>query len=156
MKLTIGRKLSMGLGVMLAMVITLGCVAYFTQKRVEAEMKSYQDVRKLNAMITARIVDHYKWMDGLASGVFIQGKAFKGKLDPDECDLGKWMATFKPYSEEIAGPLQGPAGAASQTARHRGKDTRCIQDRQYRQRPPDICRGDRTGSPHCAGDTLWR
>jgi methyl-accepting chemotaxis protein len=39
----------------------------------------------------------------------MQGKAFTGKLDHTECNLGKWLATFKPYSDEIAGPFNALA-----------------------------------------------
>ena len=106
MKMTIGRKLSLGLGVVLFMVLIMGIVFYWATAQVQDEMNQYLAVRNLNGLLTARIMDHYKWMDGLASGVFIQGKPFKGKLDPEECELGKWMATFKPYSEELATPFK--------------------------------------------------
>lgn len=106
MNMTIGKKMGAGLGIILAMVLVLGVVYFWANKQVQQELSSYMVIRNLNALISHRIVDHYKWMDGLASGVFIQGKAFKGKLDPTECDLGKWMATFKPYSEEIAVPFK--------------------------------------------------
>ena len=106
MKITIGRKLTMGLGVMLFLVLIMGSVFFWTTSQVEHEMNSYLEVRNLNGSLSTLIMDHYKWMDGLASGVFIQGKPFKGKLDPNECDLGKWMATYKPNSEEIAGPFK--------------------------------------------------
>ena len=106
MKITIGRKLTMGLSVMLFLVLIMGSVFFWTTSQVEHEMNSYLEVRNLNGSLSTLIMDHYKWMDGLASGVFIQGKPFKGKLDPNECDLGKWMATYKPNSEEIAGPFK--------------------------------------------------
>jgi methyl-accepting chemotaxis protein len=105
MKMTIGRKLSFGLGVMLIMVLILGAVFLMVTKQVRESVAKNQEVRDLNGMMTARIVDHFKWMDGIASGLFIQDKAFTGKLDPNECNLGKWMATFKPYSEELSGPF---------------------------------------------------
>ncbi len=105
MKMTIGRKLSAGLGVILFMVLIMGGVFLWVSKQVDEAVAKHQEVREINGLMTARMVDHYKWVDGLSSGVFIQGKPFTGKLDPAECKLGKWMATFKPYSEEIAGPF---------------------------------------------------
>ncbi|MFI5294958.1 MAG: methyl-accepting chemotaxis protein [Thermodesulfovibrionales bacterium] len=104
--MTIGKKLTAGLGIMLLLVLIMGSVFLWATSRVEQEMKSYLEARNLNGVLTARIGDHYRWMDGLASGVFIQGKPFKGKLDPDECDLGKWMASYKPSSAELAGPFK--------------------------------------------------
>ncbi len=105
MKMTIGRKLSVGLGVILFMVLIMGGVFLWATKQVQEAVAKNQEVREINGLMTARIVDHYKWVDGLSSGVFIQGKPFTGKLDPADCKLGKWIATFKPYSEEIAAPF---------------------------------------------------
>jgi len=105
MIMTIGRKLSVGLGVILFMVLIMGGVFLWATKQVQEAVVKNQGVREINGLMTARIVDHYKWVDGLSAGVFIQGKPFTGKLDPTECKLGKWMATFKPYSEEITAPF---------------------------------------------------
>ncbi len=105
MKMTIGKKLSIGIGIMLFLVLMMGAVFFWATGQVRNAVAKNQEVRELNGLMTARIVDHFKWMDGLASGLFIQGKPFTGKLDPGECNLGKWMATFKPYSEEIAVPF---------------------------------------------------
>ncbi len=104
--MTIGKKLTLGLGVMLLMVLIMGIVFYGTTRQVQKELKTYQQIRALNALMTARIMDHFRWIEGLSAGVFIQGKAFTGKLDPDECELGKWTATYKPYSEELAAPFK--------------------------------------------------
>ncbi len=105
MRMTIGRKLTIGVGVMLIMVLIMGGVFLWATKEVQKTVAKNQGLRELNAMLTARTMDHFRWMDGLASGVFLQGKPFTGKLDPNECNLGKWMATYKPHSEEIAAPF---------------------------------------------------
>src|SRR3990172_5250765 len=109
MKLTIGNKMTIGLSVMIFFVIIMGALFYAASKRAEQAVAQNQEIRAVNGLMTARIIDHLKWMDGLSSGLFIQGKAFTGKLDPSECNLGKWMATFKPYSDEIAGPFNALA-----------------------------------------------
>ena len=62
--------------------------------------------RELNGFMTARIMDHYVWMDGISSGLFIQERPFTGRLDHSQCNLGKWMETFKPYSAEITVPFK--------------------------------------------------
>jgi methyl-accepting chemotaxis protein len=105
-KYTIGRKLLLGLGVLLVMVLVMGGLFFWSSRAVQQAVAKNLEVRLTNGLLTARIVDHYKWMDGIASGLFIQGKEFGGKLDPDECNLGKWIHTFKPYSDEIAVPFQ--------------------------------------------------
>jgi methyl-accepting chemotaxis protein len=83
----------------------MGVLFYTASKRAEQAVARNQEIRAVNGLMTARTIDHLKWMDGLSSGLFIQGKAFMGKLDPSECNLGKWMATYKPYSDEISAPF---------------------------------------------------
>ncbi len=106
MKLTIGRRLLLGLTVILLLVLAMGGVFFFATHQVKQAVEENLWLRTTNGVLTARIVDHFKWMDGLASGLFIQGKEFAGKLDPDECNLGKWIPTFKPYSPTIQAPFQ--------------------------------------------------
>jgi len=106
MNMTIGRKLSLGLSIMLLLVLIMGVLFALATSQVQKAVEKNQHVREINGLMTARIVDHYKWMDGLASGLFIQGHEFKGKLNHEECNLGKFIATFKPYSDEIAVPYQ--------------------------------------------------
>ncbi|RJR36075.1 MAG: HAMP domain-containing protein [Desulfobacteraceae bacterium] len=105
MNMTIGRKLSVCLGVMLALVLVMGGVFLWASKQSEGALTKNQTIRELNGLMTARIVDHYLWMDGISSGLFLQGKPFTGKIDPSECNLGRWMESFKPYSEEISVPF---------------------------------------------------
>jgi len=105
MRLTLKKKLGGGLGVLLAMVVLMGSVSFWSNMRVKSAVAKNQELRELNGLLTARIVDHFKWMDGLSSGLFIEGKDFTGKLDPSECNLGKWMATYKPHSEAVGAPF---------------------------------------------------
>ncbi len=105
MNMTIRKKLTIGLGVILSLVFVVGFVFFLTNRQVHNAAARNQTIRELNGLLTARMVDHFKWIDELALGLFIQGKAFTGKLDPNECNLGKWLASFKPYSDEIAAPF---------------------------------------------------
>ena len=104
--MTIGRKLSIGLGIMLGLVLVMGVIFFLTVKQVQNAEAKNEEMMELNTMLSERMVDHYKWVDGITSGIFIQGKQFTGKLDPDECNLGKWMASFKSYSKEIETPFK--------------------------------------------------
>ena len=105
MKIKTGTKLFAGLGVILVMVVIMAGVFYLSMKNVEATKAEVLQMADLDTFFSERVVDHLKWMDGLSSGLFIQGKEFQGQIDPDQCNLGKWMKTFKPYSNEIAGPF---------------------------------------------------
>ena len=106
MKIKTGTKLFAGLGVILVMVVAMAAVFSFSMKNVETTKKDVLQMAELDTFFSERVVDHLKWMDGLSSGLFLQGKEFQGKLDPDECSLGKWIQSFKPYSKEIEEPFQ--------------------------------------------------
>src|SRR3989337_1389604 len=73
MIMTIGRKLSVGLGVILFMVLIMGGVFLWATKQVQEAVVKNQGVREINGLMTARIVDHYKWVDGLSAGVSFKG-----------------------------------------------------------------------------------
>jgi methyl-accepting chemotaxis protein len=105
MKMTVGKKIGFGLGVMLAMVLLMGGVFLRANYEVQDAATRNQELRAVNGLLSARMVDHFKWMDGLSSGLFLEGKPFTGKLDHTDCNLGKWMATYKPHSDEIAAPF---------------------------------------------------
>jgi methyl-accepting chemotaxis protein len=103
--MTVAKKLGAGIGVMLAMVCLLGAGYFWANIQVNKAIAKNQELRALNALLTGRMIDHFKWMDGLSTGLLLQGKPFTGKLDPGECNLGKWMAVYKPHSEELAVPF---------------------------------------------------
>ncbi len=105
MKIKTSAKLFAGLGVIIVMVLAMAVVFYLSMKKVEASKTEALQLAELNTFFSDRVVDHLKWMDGISSGLFVQGKEFTGKLDPGECALGKWMKSFKPYSNEIAEPF---------------------------------------------------
>jgi len=106
MKISISSKLFIGLGVILTMVMAMTLVYYLSMNNVEKIKTEALQMSELNTFFSERVVDHLKWVDGLSSGVFMLGKNFDGKLDPNECNLGKWMLSFKPYSPEIAEVLR--------------------------------------------------
>ncbi len=104
--MTIGRKLGAGLGILLFLVLVMGLIIFSASLQVQNAMEKNQEMRRVNGFLSQLIVDHFRWMDGLSSQLFIQGREFEGKIDPDECSLGKWLATYKPYSEELAVPFK--------------------------------------------------
>ncbi|OGW27176.1 MAG: hypothetical protein A2X59_01175, partial [Nitrospirae bacterium GWC2_42_7] len=105
MKMKISTKLFTGLGVILFMVVVMSVTFYLSLQNVEKIKTETLELSEMNTFFSERVVDHLKWMDGISSGLFMLGKDFQGKLDPEECNLGKWMKTFKPYSSEIAEPF---------------------------------------------------
>lgn len=107
MKLTIGKKLSIGLAITILLVLAMGATFHDSYKKVTKINDEAMEFAALSAMFSERTIDHMKWMDGLSA--FLQGRSkdFTGKLDPTECNLGKWMVTYKPHSDEAAALFRG-------------------------------------------------
>jgi methyl-accepting chemotaxis protein len=101
MRMTISRKLAVGVVVVMALVAVMGGSSLWASRSVQLADDRNQELRQVNGLLSARMVDHYRWVDGLSSGLLLAGKEFTGKLDPTECNLGKWMATFKPHTDEL-------------------------------------------------------
>ena len=78
-------------------MIIMGAFFYLSSRQVQKAVAQNQEQRGINELMTARVIDHLKWMDGISTGMFIQNKEFTGKLDPEECNLGKRTKKFKPY-----------------------------------------------------------
>jgi methyl-accepting chemotaxis protein len=58
------------------------------------------NVGSLEAILTARELDHIKWISGLDVAI-AEGRKFTGQLDPTLCALGKWMHNFKSGDEQF-------------------------------------------------------
>lgn len=46
-----------------------------------------------DAMMDARLQDHYRWLDELTASVE-NGRSFSGQTDPTRCALGRWLSGF--------------------------------------------------------------
>ncbi len=92
MRLTVGRKLSIGFGI----VIVLMGVSYGVNRHLMAKVKTAEhDAQRLQSnskFMVEKVVDHYKWLDGL-NGTFAYDKnRVEVQLDPTQCGLGKWLS----------------------------------------------------------------
>jgi methyl-accepting chemotaxis protein len=103
--MTIGRKLSLGVLVLVGLVVALGITFRQSATAMQAAVARHNVARELSGLMTARLLDHLRWMDGLSSGLLVQGKPFAGTLDPTGCALGKWMADFHPEGQDVAEPF---------------------------------------------------
>jgi len=101
MKMTIGKKLGTGIAAVMVLIAVQTMVFLFATLNVGRAIHDYQKIREVNGTVTGRMMDHFKWSDGISAGLFIEGKAFEGKLDAAECNLGKWLASFVPYDDEL-------------------------------------------------------
>jgi hypothetical protein len=67
MKMTIGRKLTIGLGVMLVMVVIMSSIFFWATKGAEKAKTEALELSEFNTFFSERVIDHLKWMDGLTT-----------------------------------------------------------------------------------------
>lgn len=99
MKMTIAKKLYTGVGVLAVVLIGLALFAHYNIKKTKAELETVDKLREMQAFIAPRMIDHFKWAEGLAVGTILFGKEFTGQIDHTQCKLGKWYYEFKPPHE---------------------------------------------------------
>jgi methyl-accepting chemotaxis protein len=96
--MTISKKLYFGIGILTLVIIGLALFSQLSIKKTKAQIIDIQGYIELQENLSARIVDHYRWADGLAMTIMF-GKEFKGQIDHTKCALGKWYYAFTPPKE---------------------------------------------------------
>ncbi|MBI5847811.1 MAG: CZB domain-containing protein [Nitrospirae bacterium] len=88
--------LQIAVGSLAVILLGLGTFAQISIKETMREISESNALREIQGSIAPRIIDHYKWAEGLAVGTILFGKDFQGKLDHRQCNLGKWYFAFIP------------------------------------------------------------
>jgi len=91
MRLTIAHKLLLGFGsviLLMALTFVLGLVS--TSAVGDAKTEANADASSAEAMVM-RVVDHYRWLDGLNSAIVQNKPTVDVGVDPTQCGLGKWL-----------------------------------------------------------------
>jgi methyl-accepting chemotaxis protein len=96
--MTISKKLYLGIGILAVILIGLALFLQFNIEKTETQIMDLHGYMELQENLSARIVDHYRWADGLAMTIFF-GKEFKGQIDHTKCALGKWYYATTPPKE---------------------------------------------------------
>jgi methyl-accepting chemotaxis protein len=99
MRMTISKKLYIGIGVLTAVLIGLAIFFQASIKNTKARLIAVQEYPELQALLGSVTIDHFKWAEGLAVGTMMLGKEFKGQIDHTQCNLGKWYYSFNPPKE---------------------------------------------------------
>ena len=99
MRMTISKKLYLGIGVLSAVLIGLAVFFQASIKSTKAQLSAVQAYPELQALLGSVTIDHFKWAEGLAVGTMMLGKEFKGQIDHTQCNLGKWYYGYKPPKE---------------------------------------------------------
>ncbi|MFH1440674.1 MAG: methyl-accepting chemotaxis protein [Candidatus Omnitrophota bacterium] len=100
MRMTIGRKLGMGFGTILVMMVVLGVISLWSVNRVDNISDTAMQDLQLGMFLNEKIIDHLNWMNAL-SDQFLLDKSFEGQLDPHKCKFGEWYDTFKSDNPEV-------------------------------------------------------
>ncbi len=94
--MTISKKLYISISVIVILLIGLEIFFEISISNVRKELNSIQEATELEALLNARVVDHYKWVEALSVGTMMFGQEFTKALDPTKCALGKWYYSFTP------------------------------------------------------------
>jgi len=94
--LKIGKKLGLGFGLMLALLLVVNAINYLAFGEIKTLNEAAEKASGDKAFAIAKEVDHHKWMEQL-SALFLddQVNTVTVQTDPHKCGLGKWL-----YSEE--------------------------------------------------------
>jgi methyl-accepting chemotaxis protein len=96
--MTISKRLYLGIGILAVILIGLALFLQLNIEKTETQIMDIHGYIELQESLSARIVDHYKWADGLAMTMLL-GKEFKGQIDHTKCALGKWYYATTPPKE---------------------------------------------------------
>ena len=118
MKFTITNKIYLSIGILAAALIFLTVFSQSNIGRVKSEVEHINSEAALLENLGDRIVDHFQWANMLAADTLLQGKEFKGKLDPTKCKFGEWYYSYKPEKkmEDTFRKIEGPHKRLHETA----------------------------------------
>src|SRR3990167_4072912 len=87
---TIGKKIGVGFGVVLIMLVILSLSSIIGVGRIVGNAKEVINGGSLNAELAQREVDHLNWA-GKVTGVLLNGGTeLTVETDPHKCGFGKW------------------------------------------------------------------
>lgn len=89
-KMTIGKKIGLGFGGVLFLLLILSFISIFGIERIEGNAGEVIQGGQLNTELAQREVDHLNWAEKI-SGVLLNGGTELGvEVDPHKCGFGKW------------------------------------------------------------------
>jgi methyl-accepting chemotaxis protein len=96
MKMTISKKLYIGIGALTIALAMLGVLSRLSINATESGLSVIDGNSRIEAILAERIIDHYKWADALGTGTLLLGKEFKAQLDHTKCKFGEWYYGYRP------------------------------------------------------------
>ncbi|MCX5864172.1 MAG: methyl-accepting chemotaxis protein [Deltaproteobacteria bacterium] len=88
--MTIGKKVSLGFGLVLTLLVVLSLSSFLGVGRIVKDAEEVIGGGRLNAELAQREVDHLNWV-GKVTGVLLNGGTeLSVETDPHKCGFGKW------------------------------------------------------------------
>ena len=90
--LTIGKKIGVGFGVILALLVVVGIMSYTGVSGIVGDAEEVIDGNKLNGDLAQKEVDHLNWVNKV-SALLTDDKVTSLDVETDDhkCGFGKWL-----------------------------------------------------------------
>ena len=114
--MTIGKRISLGFGVVLAMLLLLSMNSFIGTSKIVENAKEVIEGGQLNAELMQREIDHLNWVGKVTGALVNGGIELNVETDPHKCGFGKWyyggghehaenlLPALKPLFDEIEEP----------------------------------------------------
>jgi len=114
--MTIGKKVSLGFGLVLALLVILSLSSFIGVGKIVGNAEEVIGGDQLNAELAQREVDHLNWVAKVSGVLLNGGTELNVETDPHKCGFGKWyyggghehaeklLPALKPLFDEIEEP----------------------------------------------------
>ena len=91
-KMTVGKQIAMGFGIILAMLVIIGLTSYFGVSGIVTNAVSMITGEKIIGEMKAKEIDHLNWVAHLSAFLTDHDqKTMHLETDHKNCDFGKWL-----------------------------------------------------------------
>lgn len=90
MKLSIGKKISLGFGIMILLTVTVIGEGYYQISNLTTLFDASAAESKHSLFLTNKIIDHLNWVGKVQLGV-LGNREIDVETNPHKCGLGKWL-----------------------------------------------------------------
>ncbi len=118
--LTIGKKVALGFGLILALLSTVGLLSFSGVKGIVRNAAQVIDGNKLDGMLAQKEVDHLKWVNNVNALLTDDSVTeLNVQTDHNQCAFGKWLYGKERQSAEKLVPSLAPLLKSIEAPHHR-------------------------------------
>lgn len=93
MRFTLGKKLAVGFGMITLLMGVSFAVNLWSTSQVGTAEHQAEELEQAAVLMLDKVIDHYKWLNGLNSTFANNKDRVEVQLDPTQCGLGKWLGS---------------------------------------------------------------